>query len=161
MSGPMQWATLVTAVGCGLSGGVFFAFSALVMPALGRLPPPQGIAAMQSINKRAVTPGFMTALFGTAAACLGLVVWTVLTWGSHAKPWVLAGAVMYLAGAIVVTIAANVPLNESLAGTRPDSAGAASQWRGYLSRWTAWNHVRTTTALAAAAVLTGALVASA
>jgi|SRR5215472_11260306 len=161
MTRSLQWATLVTAVGCGLSGGVFFAFSAFVIPALRRLPPQQGIAAMQSINKRAVTPAFMTALFGTAAACLVLVVWVVLTWGEQAHPWVLAGAVTYLAGAIVVTIAANVPLNDALAATRPDSDGAASQWRGYLSRWTAWNHVRAATALAAAVLLTGALVAPA
>jgi uncharacterized membrane protein len=31
-------------------GGIFFAFSAFVMKALDRLPPAQGIAAMQSIN---------------------------------------------------------------------------------------------------------------
>ena len=52
-------------------GGVFFAFSAFVMQALARLPPAQGIAAMQSINVAAVTPPFMVALFGTALACLG------------------------------------------------------------------------------------------
>jgi len=42
--------TLVSALGCGLIAGVFFAFSAFVMKALARLPPAQGIAAMQSIN---------------------------------------------------------------------------------------------------------------
>ena len=39
--------TLVSALGCGLIAGAFFAFSSFVMKALGRLPPPQGIAAMQ------------------------------------------------------------------------------------------------------------------
>ena len=34
-------AALVTAVGCGLVGGVFFAFSGFVMPALARLAPAQ------------------------------------------------------------------------------------------------------------------------
>ena len=42
--------TFVSALGCGLIAGVFFAFSAFVMKALVRLPPTQGIAAMQSIN---------------------------------------------------------------------------------------------------------------
>ena len=37
--------TLVTALGCGLVGGIFFAFSSFVMRALTRLPPAQGIAA--------------------------------------------------------------------------------------------------------------------
>jgi hypothetical protein len=38
------------------------------MPALSRLPAAQGIAAMQSINVAVITPSFMGALFGTAAA---------------------------------------------------------------------------------------------
>jgi hypothetical protein len=42
--------TLVSVLGCGLIGGVFFAFSTFVMKALASLPPAQGIAAMQSIN---------------------------------------------------------------------------------------------------------------
>ena len=42
--------TLVTALGCGLNAGVFFAFSGFVMNGLRRLPAAQGIAAMQSIN---------------------------------------------------------------------------------------------------------------
>jgi uncharacterized membrane protein len=60
----------VTALGCGIVGGVFFAFSSFVMTALGRLPAVEGMAAMRSINRVAVTPLFMAALFGTAAACL-------------------------------------------------------------------------------------------
>lgn len=63
---------LLAALGCGLVGGAFFAFSSFVMPALGRLPGAEGIAAMQAINILAVTPAFMAALFGTAAVCLGL-----------------------------------------------------------------------------------------
>jgi len=124
MTGLLAWVTLGTALGCGLSAGVFFAFSAFVMPALGRLPSGQGIAAMQSINKLAVTPAFMTALFGSALACAGLAAWSVVAWGERPAPWLLAGGVLYLVGAIVVTIAVNVPLNDALATTRPDGAGA-------------------------------------
>jgi uncharacterized membrane protein len=54
--------TMVCALGCGVNAGVFFAFSSFVMHALSRLPPTQGMAAMQSINVVAVTPVFMTAL---------------------------------------------------------------------------------------------------
>ena len=70
MSGPAYVATLIAAVGCGLSAGALFAFSAFVIAALGRLPAPQGIAAMQSINTLAVTPVFMTTLFGAGLASL-------------------------------------------------------------------------------------------
>ena len=157
MTGLLAWVTLGTALGCGRSAGVFFAFSAFVMPALGRLPSGQGIAAMQSINKLAVTPAFMTALFGSALACAGLAAWSVMAWGERPAPWLLAGGLLYLVGAIVVTIAANVPLNDALAATRPDGTGAADRWNGYLRRWTAWNHLRTAAALAATGLLIVAL----
>jgi len=157
MSRVLYAVTLATALGCGLNAGVFFAFSTFVMPALKRLPPAQGIAAMQSINKLAVTPAFMAALFGTAVACLGLLAWTAISWGEGPAVWVIAGGALYLVGAIGVTIACNVPLNDGLATLLPQSADAAGRWEEYVARWTAWNHVRTIAALAAAAVLTTAL----
>jgi uncharacterized membrane protein len=40
----------VSALGSSLVAGIFFAFSNFVMKALARVPPAQGIAAMQSIN---------------------------------------------------------------------------------------------------------------
>jgi len=60
-------------LGCGLVGGVFFAFSAFVMNALANLAPAQGIAAMQSINRSAIRPTFMIALFGTALTWVPVV----------------------------------------------------------------------------------------
>src|SRR5215208_3318160 len=83
MSRLVQYLTLVTALGCGLSAGVFFAFSSFIMPALDRLAPGQSIRAMNSINKLAVTPVFMTALFGTALGCVGLGAWAVTSWGQR------------------------------------------------------------------------------
>src|ERR671916_867501 len=157
MSGVLYAATLATALGCGLNAGVFFAFSTFVMPALKRLPAAHGIAAMQSINKLAVTPAFMTALFGTAVACLRLVAWAVISSGERSAALVIAGGALYLVGTIGVTIACNVPLNDGLATVHPQGAGAAGRWEEYATTWTAWNHVRTVAALAAAAVLTTAL----
>ena len=71
---------VVTALGCGLMGGAFFAFSSFVMSGLKRLPTEQGIAAMQSINITAVTPAFMTALFATAAGCIAVVIAALVDW---------------------------------------------------------------------------------
>lgn len=157
MTGVLYAATLATALGCGLVAGVFFAFSTFVMPALKRLLPAHGIAAMQSINKLAVTPAFMTALFGTAVACLGLVAWAAISLGERPTALMLAGGTLYIVGTIEVTLACNIPLNDGLATLRPQSADAAGRWDGYVSKWTAWNHVRAVAALAAAATLTGAL----
>jgi uncharacterized membrane protein len=52
MSPALFGVALAAALGAGLNGGVFFAFSGFVMPALQRLPAAQGIAAMQSITSR-------------------------------------------------------------------------------------------------------------
>jgi uncharacterized membrane protein len=157
MSGVPYIATLIAALGCGLNAGVFFAFSSFVMGALRRLPPEQGIAAMQSINVLAVTPAFMMALFGTAAVCFGLGVWIVFSSGGWTTALVLTGCALYLVGTIGVTIACNVPLNDALAKLSPGDPGAASYWNEYIARWTTWNHVRAAAALAAATVLTIAL----
>jgi uncharacterized membrane protein len=151
MNRSLEWLTLGTAVGCAVSGGVFFAFSAFVMPALGRLPKPQAIAAFQSINRMAVTPALMIVLFGTALACVAVGIWAIA--GDGSSGWLLAGCSLFLAGAIVVTIAANVPLNDSLATVDPGSAGAADAWASFQRRWTAWNHVRTVTSIAAGVLL--------
>jgi uncharacterized membrane protein len=157
LSAVLYAATLVTALGCGLIAGIFFAFSSFVMPALKRLPEAQGIAAMQSINVLAVTPVFMTALFGTGAACLGLVGWAAISWDGLAAALMLAGGTLYLVGSIGVTIVCNVPLNNGLAKLHPQGAEAAGRWDDFLTKWTAWNHLRTIAALAAAAALTLAL----
>jgi len=103
-------------------------------------------------------PLFMAALFGTLLACLGLAGWAVVNWGDPDVGWVLAGALLYVLGAIVVTIARNVPMNEALAILDPGDPDAAERWASYAATWTAWNHVRVLASLGAAGMLTGALV---
>ena len=53
-----------------------------------------------------------------------------------------------------MTIVFNVPRNNALAAVDPASTSGAAQWTSYLTSWTAWNHVRTAAALAAAGSLT-------
>ncbi len=156
----VQYVTLATALGSGLSAGVFFAFSSFVMGGLKRLPPAQGIAAMQSINRVAVTPAFMTALFGTAVSCTYLGVHAVRHWDERPSPYLLAGSALFLVGAIGLTVVHHVPLNDALDAVSPGRADAAERWSDYLDSWTTWNHVRAVTALAAAGSLTLALRSS-
>jgi uncharacterized membrane protein len=138
-------------LGCGLMAGVFFAFSTFVMPALARLEPAQGTAAMQSINIKAINPWFMTALFATALVCLAIAVFTLLNWNSATSIYLLAGSLLYLVGTIGVTIIFNVPLNEALAIAKPENT-EATIWAEYLTSWTFWNHIRTFAAFAATAL---------
>ena len=157
MDGLLVALTVVTALGCGLNAGVFFAFSSFVMKALARLHPTQGIAAMQSINQMAVTPTFMTVLFGTAAAVAALAAWTLIDWDGLLGPYLLAGSALYLVGTIGLTVAYHVPRNNALAALQPQRAEAAGRWARYVTEWTRWNHLRAAASLAAAVILTLAL----
>jgi uncharacterized membrane protein len=149
--------TLISALGCGLMAGFLFAFSAVIMGSLARLPSPQGIAAMQTINVVVINPWFGLAFFGTGAACIVLTVYSLFTWHAPGAAYRLVGGLLYLVGTMLVTIVFNVPRNNALAAVDPASADAAGLWAGYVTSWTAWNHVRTVAALAAAASLTLAL----
>jgi uncharacterized membrane protein len=150
--------TFVSALSCGLVSGVFFAFSNFVMKALGRIPPPQGIAAMQSINVVVINPVFMLMLFGTGVLCILLAG---SAWFARERPestYVIVGALLYVIGNPIVTMVFNVPRNDALQAMDATSAEAARYWADFVVSWTMWNHVRTVTALAAAASLTWALL---
>lgn len=148
---------VASALGSGVVAGFFFAFSVCVMRALGRLPPDQGIAAMQSINVVVLNPWFFMAFFGTAAVCIILAVISLFNWSEFRTVYLLAGSLLYLAGSIFVTVVFNVPLNDALAAVDPHSAEGAAWWTRYLANWTAWNHVRTAASFATAALFIAAV----
>lgn len=142
--------TLLAALGCGVVAGIFFIFSNCVMSALARLQPPQGIAAMQAINSTILNPLFFVVFLGTAVTSILLTISLLWRWQQPGAVTLLAGSLLYLVGAILVTIVFNVPMNESLDTVKPKSVEAANLWAKYLTNWTAWNHVRTVAALLAA-----------
>ena len=152
MSG-RQLVTVSAAVGAGLAGGVFFAFSTFVMSGLRKLPPSNGIAAMQSINRQAPTPAFMTLLFGTAALSVGLGVHAVTHRDQPGAVWTGVGSASYLV-AILVTAGYHVPRNDRLAEFESSSREAAAYWSTYLSQWISANHVRTVACTLAAVAFT-------
>ena len=148
----LHLATLLSALGCGLIAGAFFAFSTFVMKALGNLPPPHGVAAMQSINVVVINPWFMTVFLGTGLMCVIVFIVSLLRWQDPVASYLLASSVLYLVGTVLVTMLFNVPRNNALAAVAPATPEAATLWVSYLSTWTAWNHVRTIAALAASAL---------
>ncbi|NJK44566.1 MAG: DUF1772 domain-containing protein [Pleurocapsa sp. SU_196_0] len=147
----MDWLFLLTlgaALGSGLIAGVFFAFSSFVMQSLQRLPAPQSITAMNTINVVIINSLFMVAFLGTAVLCAALVVVSALRWGQPGSSLSLLGAALYLVGNIFVTGAFNIPLNNALARVTPEGS-TLEAWRQYFAPWMLWNHVRTGTALTA------------
>jgi uncharacterized membrane protein len=149
--------TLVAALGCGLMAGVFFAFSVSVIKALSRLSPAEGIDAMRSINVAIINPVFLGVFVGTAAACVFVMIASILQWQDPGAVYLVFGGALYLVGTFFVTLVFNVPKNNALASVAPADPTSARIWTDYVSTWTAWNHVGAAAAFAASALLTVAL----
>lgn len=155
-------AEFIAALGCGLAAGVFFAFSTFVMQGLRDLPAAEGITAMNAINSAAKKPSLMILLFGTALLCLAMIVAVLWLEGLPARADAdlvigpLGGSVVYLVGAMLVTVVRNVPLNNALAAA--NSVDGPEIWNAYLRDWVKWNHVRTVACTLACALLMAALV---
>jgi uncharacterized membrane protein len=81
----------------------------------------------------------------------------LLRWHDPGAVYLLIGGALYLVGTLLVTMVFNVPKNNALASVAPADPEGASLWTDYLSKWTAWDHVRAAAALAAATSLTIAL----
>ena len=145
--------SVFAAVGCGLMGGLLFAFSNFVMKALLQQPPASAVRTMQAINVAIVNPLFLAIFLGTALATAILAVTALLRLSTPGMPLLLAGSALFLLGAFGVTMIFNVPLNNALATQDPETAAVAQFWATYVSRWMVWNHVRTVASLAAAACL--------
>jgi len=118
---------LVSALGCGLIAGAFFAFSSFVMKALSRLPASEGMAAMQSINVVVLNPVFLGVFVGTAALCAAGLVVSFLRWHEPGVGYLLAGSLLYVAGTFLVTMMLNVPLNNALAAVAPPPSARGSR----------------------------------
>jgi uncharacterized membrane protein len=148
----------VCALGCALVAGLYFAFSTFIMTALGRIPAPAGIAAMQAINTVIQRSLFMPLFFGTTLAALAVAALALWRWVEAGSVAMLAGGLVYVLGMFVCTVVFNVPLNNRLDAADPQSAAAGEVWARYLRVWTRWNHVRTLASTLAAGLFVLALV---
>ena len=154
-------AHLLAAGGAAVVGGVYLAFSAMVMPALRSRPAADAIATMQHVNVAAVRAPFMAVFFGSAAAAVAVVVVEVLRARSADDASLgtalgLAGALLSLAG-FVVTVAYNVPRNDLVAALDPTSVTDQARWLSLTREWTSANSLRGGLSLLGA-VLLGARV---
>ncbi|HUQ54597.1 DUF1772 domain-containing protein [Lentzea sp.] len=121
----MGTTTLIAATASGLMTGLFFAFSAAVMPGLADLTPEHARAAMHRINVRIQNPLFLLVFLGNAVLC-----------GVEVFQGRVVGGLLYIIGAFLLTMVVNVPMNNRL--ERTDDF----YWPEYLRKWTLWNHVR-------------------
>ncbi|VWX57919.1 anthrone oxygenase family protein [Sphingorhabdus sp. 109] len=147
------------ALSVGIMAGVYFAFSAFVMQSLDATGRATGMVAMQAINRIIVRSLFLPLFFASSLACLLLVVFGVMQWGTPGAGPMVVGGALYVIGMLVVTAAANVPLNNALETTDAAGPDAEAVWRRYMQRWLPWNHVRTVSCTVSLALLIGAIAA--
>ena len=121
----------------GLLAGIYVAFLVAVMPALHHQSDAVFTGVMNRINVVIVNPAFLALFLGAPLLAVGH-----LRWEAGALGWVAAGTAL---AALVITFAANVPLNDALA-----DGGSRAEFE---APWLVWHCVRTAATLTAFAVL--------
>lgn len=135
---------ILTLMFSGAMFGFFFAWTSSTLWGLDNAPPDVAITAMQAMNTGVHNPAFGLAFFGTPP--LMILTTAVLFWRGRRPAALLMAlaSLLYLGGALIVTVAVNVPMNEALAALVPGSGGsAARQWQDYSAPWQRANLVRT------------------
>jgi len=145
------------ALSTALMAGIYFAFSSFVMDSLKRIDESSGISAMQSINTTILKSSFMPLFFGSSIISALLAVISIFKMDGLVSHVTTASGILYVFGMLMCTALFNVPLNNVLAKTNPDSAEAHQVWKHYLNNWTKWNHVRTITSILSCALFIYAL----
>ncbi len=125
--------------------GFFFAWICSTMWGLDAVDPRVAIEAMRAMNDSVQNPTFVPAFFFTPIALLGAALFARRH--GRRQAWLLfsAAAAVYFLGGMVLTVMANVQLNEQLAsGVVPQSREAAAViWNDYSGPWQFWNTLRT------------------
>lgn len=137
-------------VAAAISGGAFFAFSNFVMRALSKLPAPDAVSAMQSINREAPNPLFVIAIVGAGLVGLPVAIAEVDNLDEASALFLVAGVGLSLA-AFAITMGINVPKNNALDRLDTGSSSAVAYWPHYLTSWTRANTMRTVASLASTA----------
>ncbi|MBR9765573.1 MAG: DUF1772 domain-containing protein [Rhodobacteraceae bacterium] len=143
--------TLAAGVAALLVSGVFLGFSDFILRGLAQAPGDAGAAAMRGLNRTVYRSLFMVLLIGLGPVAVALAL-AGLAGLLPGAPLLVAAALVYLGGVMVVTGRGNVPMNQRLALLDAESPGARAFWRHYLGAWARLNHIRT-----AASFLTGVL----
>ena len=139
----------------GLSAGRFYTYFFSVMPGLGATDDRTFVTAMQSINVKILNGWFALVFVGAPL----LAVVSVFLVSGTARIWAIAAAILWVL-TLIITMAANVPLNNALAAAgAPDGIADLGQVRQqFEAAWVRWNTLRTVTAVAAFGTMVAALV---
>lgn len=155
----MNLANIVLVVGgtlTGLLAGLFYAFNVAFIPALRHLKGTGHIAAMQAVNVKIINPVFFLSFFGPAIL---LPLAAILYWGKPPFGLLVAASLLHIVGAIGVTAAANIPLNDKLEKvdasqiSEVDADQVRKEFQGPGAPWMLWHNVRTLAEIVATALV--------
>lgn len=134
---------ITTTTVAALMAGLFYAYSCSVVIGLGKLNDIEYLKTMQSINKEIQNLVFFVAFLGI----LPLLPLNTYLHSHQPNFFLLAGAmVIYLIGVFGVTVAGNIPLNNSLENfdiLSSDSDAIKAQRAFFEKKWNILNHIRT------------------
>ncbi|AJT40408.1 DUF1772 domain-containing protein [Psychromicrobium lacuslunae] len=127
-------ASIVSIVSAALLGGVYLAFTSMVMPALKRTGSRDAAGVMNKINVAAEQPGFLSIFALGALSAVAVLLLNLPQLGETAALWRIAGAVLSLFGTLI-TMVHNVPRNRRLSA-EPDF------WPRFATEWSRSNLLR-------------------
>jgi uncharacterized membrane protein len=137
---------VATATTTALMAGLFFAWSFSVTTGLAKLSNIEYIRAFQAMNRAIQNPLFFICFMGTA------ILLPFSTFLYYQQPpslrfwFLLTASALYLIGVMGVTMAGNVPLNESLDAFNSQAATVqevAFQRQQFEGTWNKLNNIRT------------------
>jgi len=125
--------------------GFFFAWVCSTMWGLDAADPRVAIASMQAMNDSVRNPVFFPIFFLTPVVSLGAALFARRHGNRRSERLFAAAAAVYFLGGMMLTMLANVPMNEELATVVvPESREAAQViWNDYSTTWQVWNITRT------------------
>lgn len=139
----------LTAASVGLSAGLLFAYSVSVNPGLAATADDVYLSAMQAINKAIQNPAFFTVYFSPLILLPLSCRLSYKAAPTAGFTLIAIAGLLYVAGVIGVTAAANVPLNNLLDAVQVKGATAGELRRQRLlfeGPWNRWHALRTVAA---------------
>ena len=150
---PMSMLSLLS---IGAIFGFFYAWVCSTMWGLDAIDPRLSIPAMQAMNASVRNPVFFPAFFLTPVILVTTAFIAARCQRKRSASLFAASAALYIAGALLITIMVNVPMNEAFAQVIvPTVRSVALEiWQAYSAPWQFWNTLRTV-ASGLALLLTG------
>lgn len=136
-------AAFVGTLSSGAMFGFFYAWYCSTLWGLDLLPGEVAISAMNSMNSIVRNFSFAPAFFGTPIYMMIAAILAYFTDNRNSAILLLAAAIVYGLGCVVLTASVNVPMNEALGRLDPYSVAQPDQvWMAYSSSWKIWNIIR-------------------